>query len=701
MLLQLKLTNFRQHKSTSIEFVKGVNTIVGLNNSGKSTLPEAIEFALFGARALRDTAKGFITDNETEGSAIVKLELNGDTYVVGRDSRNAEVRKNKELDARYKDNVSTYVAQLTGVNQTGFRLGHYVRQKELAAFSALRPGKRYETVERMLKVHAVDKAIKHLKEAINDLEITQKALLGSYQDVDAIENELDDLRIAVLATKKRIEDLRMDLERVSALLSSQRSVQKELLKKPELARLRSEVTRCDKAASDLQELELELNKLGVVTDEAYSTLRDKVAQLRTVEHTAIAMQAKKLELEKLNPVMPEPVEVPIKPAKDTVVILESQLNIAKQKRLAFKKLEAAGECHVCHQLLSDEVFESILQDLIKEEQVLEEKLKLSKETYEAALSEYSKEKAVYDNYTELLRNYTMENKRKETLLQEYIEVNFNPLEREALDEELIAMQTARESWVKLDERRRALIAVRDGKAILLTAIADLEYLDLVFEEPDLDSLVNSNEEIERDLNSQLNTAIAEQARVDGRTIELNRLVTQMKAVQQSITSNYNIISKNKAMQDSFVLFKRHLTAKIRPLLQQVAETLFHKTTKNRYAAFNLSSDYEITLTTHLGFIRKLATISGSENDLACLCLRLAIATLRSTKLAGSLGFIILDEISGSFDNERTKQTLEGLLELRDVIPQIINITHKEVEMKYADRLFTVKEVNGIASVTFV
>jgi exonuclease SbcC len=120
---------------------------------------------------------------------------------------------------------------------------------------------------------------------------------------------------------------------------------------------------------------------------------------------------------------------------------------------------------------------------------------------------------------------------------------------------------------------------------------------------------------------------------------------------------------------------------------------------NRYAAYNLSSDYEITLATHQGYIRKLATISGSENDLACLCLRLAIATLRSTKLAGSLGFIILDEISGSFDDERTKQTLEGLLELRDVIPQIINITHKNVEMKYADKLFTVKESNGIASVT--
>ena len=194
--------------------------------------------------------------------------------------------------------------------------------------------------------------------------------------------------------------------------------------------------------------------------------------------------------------------------------------------------------------------------------------------------------------------------------------------------------------------------------------------------------------------------MSEIAYTKGRILELDRSIIQMQETKQSLEKTALEIAQRKLMQDNFILFKRYLTSKIRPLLEQVAETLFHKTTMNRYAAFNLSSDYEISLTTHRGYIRKLTTISGSENDLACLCLRLAIATLRSTKLAGSLGFIILDEISGSFDDQRTRQTLEGLLELRDVIPQIINITHKPVEMKYADRLITVKEVNGQAIVTW-
>ena len=179
--------------------------------------------------------------------------------------------------------------------------------------------------------------------------------------------------------------------------------------------------------------------------------------------------------------------------------------------------------------------------------------------------------------------------------------------------------------------------------------------------------------------------------------DLNKAL-QVKEELDSITEAISCINTE---QQVFTNFKRYLTAKIRPMLQDVAETLFHKVTKNRYASYQLGSDYDISFTSHRGYIRKLSTISGSEIDLACLCLRLAIATLRSTKLTGSLGFVILDEISGSFDDERTRQTLEGLIELKDVIPQIINITHKPVEMKFADRLFTVKETNGLAVVTYV
>ena len=44
---KLKLNNFKSHQNTSIEFDKGISVIVGENGAGKSTILEAISFALF------------------------------------------------------------------------------------------------------------------------------------------------------------------------------------------------------------------------------------------------------------------------------------------------------------------------------------------------------------------------------------------------------------------------------------------------------------------------------------------------------------------------------------------------------------------------------------------------------------------------------------------------------------------------------
>ncbi len=703
MIRRIRLSKFRQHRSTSIELVPGVNTIVGLNNSGKSTIPEAIEFAMYGARALRDSAKGFITDGETDGSAVVEMDINDDLFVIGRNSRNAEVRKNGELDARYKDNVTTYVAHITGVNQTGFRLGHYVRQKELAAFSSLRPGKRFETVERMLKVNAVDKAIKRLKDEISELEITQKTLLGTYQDVEAIENELDDLRLAHESLTHRIHTLKNDLAVLSGLLTEQRKLQRELMKKPELLRLECELNDCALAEVELGTVESRLNDLGEVSQEAYKKLRDKASELREVERQSIAMRTRRDEIDSINPVKPPVVAPPdstvLDRVKSDVMKLTVIVEAAETKVEEFKKLEQAAVCDRCHQSLSKETYTSILDDLLLDVNDLQTSLLTEQNRRDSLQSNYDEANAPYQEYLRAQQKYEQDCQRQEYLLKDYIEVNFDAEEQAQLDNELVAMQEARETWAKLNERRKSLVAVVDRRDELADRINKLAYLKKLDDDPALDTTIDENEHMEHDLNDMLNKAVSELAHTEGRTAELNRLVAMMRQTRESIDNNYHAIAKLKAMRDNFVLFKRHLTAKIRPMLEQVAEALFHKTTKDRYAAYNLSSDYEITLTTHSGYIRKLSTISGSENDLACLCLRLAIATLRSTKLAGSLGFIILDEISGSFDDDRTRQTLEGLLELRDVIPQIINITHKDVEMKYADKLFTVKEINGIAQVT--
>jgi len=691
MITKLKLKNFRQHKDTTIEFVQGVNTIVGSNNSGKSSIPEAIEFALFGSRALRDNAKGFVRDGQSDGSAVVKVTLGKDELTVGRNTKNAEVRLNGELEARYKENVSGYISTATGVSQIGFRLGHYIRQKELSYFSSLRPGKRYEVIEKMLKINAVDIAIKSLKKQISDTEISIKVLLGKYADIPSLEEKLSDMYVGKESEEQRVASLNADLSSVSSILADQRKQLMELQYIPEYNSILLEIVDCNMAAVAIEDAKEELATLGSVDDALYSKLQKKLKEL-TLEEQA------REELEQLIEVKcPENVVEPKRVDNTELIELRAHL---KDMRLQLSKLTALdteAPCPTCKQALGSE-FGSVIALL--EDAIISSELDLYKleEQYKQAEENYRKEKEVYSEYVRQEQKWRVYVERREALITRCTD-SFSKEDRGKIKLELTAFNESKEAraaitaTIKELEKKVSKLVSLEAREKELNFVANLQ------EDPELKDLIKENESIERELNISLNKATKELAFLSSGVLSIKKAIDAAVAVGKEIDTLAIEIAELKGMRDAFVLFKRYLTAKIRPMLEAVASTLFHKTTKNRYAGYELSEDYDISLVTHEGYSRKLASISGSENDLASLCLRLAIATLRSTRLAGSLGFIILDEISGSFDDERTKQTLEGLLELKEVIPQIINITHKPVEIKYADRLFTVTEDNHIANVT--
>ena len=54
MILNVTLTNFRQHKNLHVDFSSGVTVVRGENEGGKTTLLEAIMFAMFGVSACRN-----------------------------------------------------------------------------------------------------------------------------------------------------------------------------------------------------------------------------------------------------------------------------------------------------------------------------------------------------------------------------------------------------------------------------------------------------------------------------------------------------------------------------------------------------------------------------------------------------------------------------------------------------------------------
>lgn len=92
MIKQIKLTNFRQHEDLTVDMTEGLNVLRGPNEAGKSTVMEAVLYALYGAKALRDTLAETVTwtKNEKDLKVVLVLNVEGIDYVFKRSKGGAE-----------------------------------------------------------------------------------------------------------------------------------------------------------------------------------------------------------------------------------------------------------------------------------------------------------------------------------------------------------------------------------------------------------------------------------------------------------------------------------------------------------------------------------------------------------------------------------------------------------------------------------
>lgn len=94
MIKQIKLTNFRQHEDLTVDMTEGLNVLRGPNEAGKSTVMEAVLYALYGAKALRDTLAETVTwtKNEKDLRVVLILNVEGIDYTFSRSKGSAECR---------------------------------------------------------------------------------------------------------------------------------------------------------------------------------------------------------------------------------------------------------------------------------------------------------------------------------------------------------------------------------------------------------------------------------------------------------------------------------------------------------------------------------------------------------------------------------------------------------------------------------
>ncbi|MHB8695012.1 MAG: AAA family ATPase [Solirubrobacteraceae bacterium] len=144
-------------------------------------------------------------------------------------------------------------------------------------------------------------------------------------------------------------------------------------------------------------------------------------------------------------------------------------------------------------------------------------------------------------------------------------------------------------------------------------------------------------------------------------------------------------------------YREHASQRARPEVEGQASRLLKQVTGSMYLIIRLTPSYLLEVA-DAGRFHPLKRFSGGEQDLAALCLRLALSLTLARQRGAEQGFVILDEVFGSQDAERRRLVLQQLGELAENsdFQQIFVISHTDDVREHCRLHIKVTRENGIS-----
>ena len=130
----------------------------------------------------------------------------------------------------------------------------------------------------------------------------------------------------------------------------------------------------------------------------------------------------------------------------------------------------------------------------------------------------------------------------------------------------------------------------------------------------------------------------------------------------------------QTLAEAFDKLRAELNDRIRPELESIASELLSEMTDGRYNTLEISDSYAAMIRDD-GELKPV--ISGGEDDIVNLALRLAVSQMIADRAGQSFSLLVLDEVFGSLDDTRRDNVVALLQNLKNRFEQIIIITHVE------------------------
>jgi exonuclease SbcC len=659
MITSVELGDFLSHSETKLGFENGVTVFVGHNGAGKSSIIDALTFALFGQHT-RKSNKGLIKRGSTQGFSKVEFEVNGKQYQAVRkiDSKGVLAAKLSEKfqdetieiaageRKQFGESMTHEVEKIIGLDFEKLKIASIVQQGELNSIIKAKPKEFKELLNAVIGIDKLDVASISMKESIK--EFREKIR----QDVGYDDSHLDLLVRDLEENQRELEEARPKKDQIT-------EEHKKLFQ--EITNLRKKIDEDSTKIDKIKQLELRKHELQSYAIEAVREIQQEIAENeRKIQDCEGCFQDVGLKNDLESKI--GKVDLALDGTHKKIQDLSNKVASLKEKQILAGKLQLKdNKCPVC-----DSEVEK-LNPLFQEEHLKEELVSI-KEQIDSSTKEqemYNKKKAEFEHKLQNARD------AEATLKAHSIR---NEEELKKIKEEIQVKKLNVQKIPATTKGNLLEMAQIDSHAkIIFENILKLEEETKGFDENEFVHLKGSINEKQTKLSQldQMLGGIMEKISKNENQIKIiQKAIIELKTVKEYM-EQLDSIQSNIFSRDGPVATSLRSWA-LNTISTKSSEYLTLLNTKiQRIQLSEKARDISITCHSKKETL-DLESLSGGEQVSVALALRLGMAKLLG---ASNLNLMILDEPTTHLDAERKKSLVE-------VLAQLSNISNSETPMQF-------------------
>ena len=655
MITSIELGDFLSHSDTKLEFENGVTVFVGDNGAGKSSIIDAITFALFGQHT-RKSNKSLIKRGSNQGFTKIGFSINDKQYQAVRkiDSKGSLSAKFSEIigDDRielaagerkqFGESMTHEIEKTIGLDFEKLKIASIVQQGELNAIINAKPKEFKELLNAIIGINKLDVASESMKTVNKEFRQNIREKIG-YDDthIEILSKELE-------RYQKEIEDAKPQKDQLKTKQDNLKTEVDELRKKVEI-----DTPKIDK----IDQLELRKKELVEYAKEAIREIQREISENERKIHDCEGCFEHVSLKENLESKI-QKIEQVIEDALKKIQEMQSQTASLEEKQLLASKLQLKdNKCPVCDSDV-EKLNPLFQEEHLKQEMILLKEKIISKEREKDANNQKRKE------FSEKLQNA----RDAEATLRAYSIGTQEELKKIQEDTE------TKKQRIPLTNGNLLEISQIDSHAkMIFENISKLETETKGFDEQEFINLKTSVNQKQTELSGidQQMGAISETIFKGEEQIKIiQSAISELRIVREYVTK-LDEIQTNIFSRDGPVATSLRSWA-LNTISAKASEYLTLLNTKiQRILLSEKTRDVSITCYSK-NEVLELESLSGGEKVSVALALRLGMASLLG---ASNLNLMILDEPTTHLDAER-KKSLVG------VLSQLSNISNSETPMQF-------------------